>query len=401
MMKNTKWERIPVVLAATVVALGIGYLICQVFIGGAQSEGVAETVEMSQENILERDMAEGDPGLSDEELRSPVEMDKTVKTRQELIRLSLRGVGTIPFLEGGHLMEGQFPQLLAGVDNRFLEKEFRIGVDSFGYVQWLYGQLFKEKITDPIEDVRQGNSISLTELRPGDIAMREYQEGVANHYGIFLGYDRGIPVVVHCDSGPWPCFPAGVVKLSAIGGEGEYYMGTPAEDFSYFTRPAVTWEEEYGFSDDITDIMQKYHTKEMESLNQCGKYGAALYQDIQEKDYQGLLEKLNLEVVQKRGYRLDQKRFIKKIESLSLNSAQNRIMIYNISELPDSGAVVARFCLTSERKGADDEMIYDTLHCQWLDFTFYLNSAGEIIGYLPCHEAMPAAEFGLVKEMIT
>lgn len=396
MKKKTRWERNPVVPAVIVATLALGYLICQASIGKMQSGWETETMEMPRGNNLERDALEGDSGLSDEELQSPVAKDKTVQTRKELVRMALEGVGNIPFLEGGNLTNGQFPQLW--MDNRFLEKEFRTGLDSLGYVQWLYSQLFQEPITDPAEEFRQGKRIVLEELRTGDVVMREYQEGTANHYGVFLGYDREIPVVVHCDSGPWPRFPEGVLKLSAIGGEGEYYMGTPAEDFSYFSRPAVVWDEENDFSDDITDIMQKYHTKETDLLNQCGNYGTILFREIQQKNYQGALEKINLEVVKKRGYSLDEKRFIKKLESLSQNGAQKRIMIYNVSELPDSGAVVARFCLIGVRKGIDDEMIYDTLHCQWLDFTFYLNSAGEITSYLPCHEAMLAAEYGLVKK---
>lgn len=398
MKKKTRWGRNPVVPTAVIATLAFGYLICQVSTDGIQGGGEAKTVEMTQKNNLERGAVEGDPGLSDEELRSPVAKQETVQTRQELIRLALEGVGNIPFLEGGNLIERQFSKFSAGVDNRFLEKEFQTGLDSLGYVQWLYNHLFQEPITDPAEESGQGNRIVLGELRPGDIVMREYRTGRANHYGIFLGYDRQIPVVVHCDSGPWPRFPEGVLKISAIGEDGKYYMGTPAEDFSYFSRPAVVWDEDNDFSDDITDIMQKYHTKETELLNQCGNYGTVLFREIQQKNYQGALEKLNLAVVKKRGYSLDEKRFIKKLESLSLNGAQKRMMIYNVSELPDSGAVVARFCLIGVRKGIDDEMIYDTLHCQWLDFTFYLNSAGEITGYLPCHEAMPAAEYGLVKE---
>lgn len=398
-MKNEIKRVVVPVVSAAVIAFATGYLICHSLPSSRQNRQDSVAMGIVEKDTA-RSTAEGDPGLSDEELRSPVSRDEKARTRKEFVKLALEGVGNIPFLEGGHFLEGRFPKFPDGLDNRVLEKGFQTGVDSLGYVQWLYNQMFQVVIEDPAEEFRQGNRIAVSELRAGDIAMKDYHVGAANHYGIFLGYDGDIPVIIHCDSGPWPRFPGGVVKLSTIEEEGHYYMGTSPEAFSYFTRPAVVWEDENSTDNNITDLMQEYHTVEMAALNQCGEYGIMLFHEIMEKNKSELLELLNAEVVQKRGFNLDSEKYIKKLESLTRNYAGKRIMVYNISELPDSGAIVARFCFAEEKKGVDDEVIYDSMHCQWQDITFYLNDSGEMTGYLPCHEAMIAyaAEYGFVKE---
>ena len=345
----------------------------------------------------------GDPGLSEQELMAPVNRKEIEKSRVALVKLLLEYNGYVPFHDGGRYWGETFPKFTHGIDNRRKDTETGYGVDSLGYVLWAYYQIFNEVIQDPAETFRNGRQIAADELLPGDIAMEDYQEDAPNHYGIFLGYDGDIPVFAHCDSSPYPNYPGGVSRLSSSTCfTSQYYMGTPPASFQYFTRPEVAWNAEPpDFMVRIKEIFSEYQqTKDTFLANACGDYGTVLYQWIVDENYEELLRTLNTDVMQKKGYCLEEAEFIKKIETLSRSFAGKQIMLYNTIKLDETDAIVARFCVAGDMESAAGEKLADSLHCLWLDMTIYKNSAGIFVRYLPFHESITAAAagYGFKKE---
>lgn len=348
------------------------------------------------ESVLAGD---GDVGLTEMDLRSPVEGTEPVKTRTALVKLVLEYNGYVPFKTNGRVW-GEIPKLNHGVDNRKKGMEDSYGVDSLGYVLWIYYQMFQEIIPNPAEEYRNGNRISATDLLPGDIGMEVFLEGEPNHYGIFLGYDGGIPVFAHCTNVPCPGYPQGVSRLSSIAlYSDKYYMGTSPATFQYFMRPDVTWYTEgKEMFNEIDSILSGNHTGEIDIANACGEFGSFVFELIKRQDFDTLTGLLNLDIMSKKGWALEQERFNTKIKNLSEAFADKKIMLYNIAPLNDTGAV-ARFYIASDDNSADERR-WDTLHCLWMDITCYIEIEDGGYRFLPFHESssVMASEFGFTKE---
>lgn len=338
----------------------------------------------------------GDPGLTEQELRTPAAGKTRDRTRNALAELLLEYDGYVPYLKDGRLWQETIPKLDHGVDNWNGNLADGYGVDSLGYVLWAYYQLFHIAIPNPAEAYRNGNRIPVDGLLTGDVGMEEYQEGIPNHYGIFIGYDDEIPVFAHCTSIPYPGYPGGVSRLSSIGDK--YYMGTAPATFQYFTRPDVEWENAGGNYDGITAHLYGMQTDEIPASNMYGDYGTAVFRLIKARDYNTLIGMLNLGIMEQKGYILERKKFIEKMEILAEVFANKGIMIYNTIRLDDTSTVV-RFCIADE-SSSGGERTWDILHCLWLDITYYSGMDNESASFLPFHEGSiaAAAEFGFERE---
>lgn len=190
----------------------------------------------------------GEPGLLYEDTESHQEgglyIEAEIQNPYGLVNFILQYDGVIPYTEGGRYWGRGFFASKTGIDNRLMEK--KIGMDSLGYVCWVYHNLFGEvrnEIKDPVAAYQNGNRIKVEELKIGDIGMTGCETGKPNHFGIFIGYDSGRPVFTHCSSIPQPNYPGGVNGLSyLLSANNAYYNGIPPVDFRYFVRPQVIWK---------------------------------------------------------------------------------------------------------------------------------------------------------------
>lgn len=326
---------------------------------------------------------EGDPGLSDEELQSPIPGPELMKTRSTMVCLLYNSTKVIPFCEGGRYWKTDFPELPAGSYN---SPGSETGVDSLGLVMWAYYAIFHEFIEEPSHAYRLGNRIGKDDLKPGDIGMSEYDAGIPNHFGIFLGYDDHIPVFAHCSSYPFPGFPNGCVQLCTIQNSiTDFYAGAPAEDFKYFTRPDVLWENDQN-AVTLSELTIAEPTGEKAAIRSCIEFGTYLLEEWTAGNYDGVIDLLNHKTAQRKGFQFNKDRFIEKAESMRLGMVGKNIRVYNISESEE--AVVVRYCLAGLKT---DEMarerIVDSAHCQWLDLTLYMEN-GSIVSFLPFNAGM-------------
>lgn len=341
---------------------------------------------------------EGDPGLSEEEMNSPVR-NGIPQTRSEMLHRILSSIRVIPFSRGGRYQKSEYPVFPEKAIWR--KQEGTPGVDSLGFVLWAYYVLFQEEISHPALEYQKGKQIPPDELIIGDIGMVEYETGKPNHFGIFLGYDGEIPVFAHCSSRPYPGFPNGTVQLCTLPSEGrKFYGGEPVQDFKYFTRPEVAWDESEDSEEDILKNYVTDHAMENKNASQLADYGLYLYNLIQTGDIGTLFKLLNQDGDVVREYQVDRDLFGQKMASMRDIFAGKEIWLYNAMELPDSNAVIVRFCLSDwvymESRG---ELIADTTHSIWMDFTFYMNGNGEIESFLPFPESMydRASQYGFIK----
>lgn len=161
-----------------------------------------------------------------------------------LTELALDYNNQIPFADGGRYGRTGYPVIADGVDNRHHPKEERPGMDSLGYIMWIYRNLFgqyDERLDDPIS-MYQETAVDLSELRVGDIGMISL-EAAGNHYGICIGFQDGLAVFSHSDSAPHALYPGGVNRLTFLASQTDQYLeGQAPENFQYFFRPDAAWE---------------------------------------------------------------------------------------------------------------------------------------------------------------
>lgn len=152
----------------------------------------------------------------------------------------------IPYAEGGRYSRDGYPVIAAGLDNRFMDKDNQMGLDSLGYLLWIFKNTTGEDQTDlerPYELVRE-SGVSIDDLQVGDIGMYS-TEASGNHYGVCVGFLDGLAVFSHCDSKPTKAYPGGVNHLSFLAGQTNRCLdGFSPEPFAYFVRPGIDWKEE-------------------------------------------------------------------------------------------------------------------------------------------------------------
>lgn len=346
-----------------------------------KDDGAPVSEQIEHEEGESRQAVEGDPGLTDEEFLFSFPPEELRHSREEMVRLILRSIETMPFVENGRYWKTDFPKYKGVLDSRL--PEAAAGVDSLGYVLWAYHAIFQDIIPDPEEAYRNGNRISREALRPGDIGMAACGESEPNHYGIFLGYNGGTPVFAHCSSFPSPGFKRGNARLCTLGSQ-NYYAGMPGVNFLYFTRPAVEWDEDIGGEDITALLLREYGADCLQ--DQYAQFGDYLLQQCLSGEYDNLYECFNRGAA-KKGYQIEKESFIKFIETVRPVFTDREIRLYNIMELSDERAVAVRFCLAG-RTVTDDgkEWTADIDHCIWQDYIVYLDEKDNITGVLPFNE---------------
>lgn len=209
-------------------------------------EDELETVVDDEADVDYNENTSGDPG-EDIEIRTldtviePL-ADQPTKAAMQEIALSYNG--KIPYMDGAKCLVQGYPVLDTGFDYTLLPEGGFVGMDSLGYVEWLYLNTFgqcPEELQKP-EDVYEKYRVEEDELEIGDIGM--YTLDGQNHYGICIGYENDKAVFSHCSSIPKEKYPGGCTSVSYLASQNSTYLqGNPPEDFKYFIRIPVAWEE--------------------------------------------------------------------------------------------------------------------------------------------------------------
>ncbi|XBX10770.1 NlpC/P60 family protein (plasmid) [Enterocloster clostridioformis] len=315
-----------------------------------------------------------------------------------MVSLLYKSKNVIPFCEGGRYWKTEFPAVSGGANHI---PDSGSGVDSLGFVMWAYYAIFQEYIDEPSHAYRLGNRISIKDLRPGDIGMMEYAADKPNHYGIFLGYDNEIPVFAHCSSFPFPGFPGGGVKLCSIDSsesKEKLYMGSPAEQFQYFTRPDVMWETDQNH-EPLSELIAADPPEDNAANRSYAEFGTYLYDEWTAGNYESIFNLLNNEEAEKRGYQINKVQFIEQAEKMRQEMTGKSIRVYNSFQLSE-GAVVVRYCLAGlKTDSTGKEWVADTIHCKWLDLTLYKKN-GTIKSFLPFNAVMfeTAVQYGYIQK---
>lgn len=206
--------------------------------------------EESSENVAGLSL-EGENGFDETEqltIADPIQPLFEEKTRWNLFQLAYSYNGKIPYCVGGRFWQQGYPVIDGGIDNRNLPEGVSMGMDSLGYVIWLYRNMFgicDEEMEAPVALLYEKYKINKEQLEVGDIGMATLNSD-ENHYGVCIGYDHGIPVFTHCDSSPSELYPGGTTRFSYLSASAKrYYMGNRPVDLQYFFRPPnILWEEE-------------------------------------------------------------------------------------------------------------------------------------------------------------
>ena len=198
--------------------------------------------------------ARGDAGddedrrYTDKELIASVFDTGRKHSRKALIELALGYNGCIPYAQGGRSYDKGFHKYPGGIDNRGKLPELQTGLDSWGYVVWLFrntnGSAGDEWLSP---EAFAGASMEVTEsgLEVGDVGMLSEPGSSGNHYGVCVGFLDGIPVFSHCANIPADGYPCGNSRLSYLASSTALYLhGSAPVRFTCFYRPGNSWEEE-------------------------------------------------------------------------------------------------------------------------------------------------------------
>lgn len=196
----------------------------------------------------------GDPGddeftqLTDKEKNAGSFDTGRAHSRKALIELALEYNGYIPFASGGRSFDRGFHKYASGIDNRGRAPELQTGLDSWGYILWLFRNTFGtlgDEWLDPETFAGTAAEVEEESLEVGDIGMLRMPEETGNHYGVCIGFLEGIPVFSHCANIPADRYPLGNSRLSFLSsGTGRYLQGAAPVGFTHFYRPPVRWEVE-------------------------------------------------------------------------------------------------------------------------------------------------------------
>lgn len=149
----------------------------------------------------------------------------------------------VPYVQGGR-SDNSLKKYLKGIMTVDLEVDQIQGVDSEGYVKWLYKKIFKKDIIDGALNnyLKQCIKISgVSELQIGDICLTN--DNVIQYGVVAYIAEDGKVIVSLCDSRPSEKFVTGSVRLAYIQSQqNSYYGDSLPVDFTMFYRPNVKWE---------------------------------------------------------------------------------------------------------------------------------------------------------------
>jgi len=198
--------------------------------------------------------ARGDAGdeegrqYTDKELNAAVFDTGRRHTRKALIELALEYNGYIPYAQGGRSFDKGFHKYPGGIDNRGKGSELQTGLDSWGYVIWLFRNTLGatgDEWLSPETIAETSMEVAESALEVGDVGMLLPPGSSGNHYGVCVGFIDGIPVFSHCANVPADKYPCGNNRLSYLeSSTGLYLHGSAPVAFTFFFRPESGWEEE-------------------------------------------------------------------------------------------------------------------------------------------------------------
>lgn len=150
----------------------------------------------------------------------------------------------VPYVQGGSAEE-RLKKYDKGIQEEDLKDEYFHGVDSEGYVKWLYAKIFNTDIIvgtlfSYLENCTK--IVDFSTLQIGDICSIEDSTN-ANLYGVvaYINED-GTVIVSLCDSSPNEKFVTGSVRLAYIQSQkNSYYENSMPVNFNVFYRPNVKW----------------------------------------------------------------------------------------------------------------------------------------------------------------
>lgn len=201
-------------------------------------------IQSSYEETAEADLS--DPGEEEVFLwNEQAAIEPSEKpTYWALTELAVEYNNKIPFVNGGRYGRTGYPVTEDGVDNRYHPEGSAAGMDSLGYIMWLYRNLFGSydpRLEDPAA-MHTEASVDLSDLKIGDVGMISLEKE-GNHYGICIGFLNDLAVFSHCDSAPHALYPGGVNRLTYLSLQTDQYLeGQAPENFQYFIRPDAEWE---------------------------------------------------------------------------------------------------------------------------------------------------------------
>ena len=256
------WKKILVCSAALILAVTAGCVFI-LFPGRKEDmKGKEETPYAASQNVEgtgdDPDIDEttvyhgpGDPGDDGEEFEDPLDtvfIPKRPVSRRSLTELALEYNWNIPYSEGKTYFYQGFPIYNEGIDNRGLPKERQTGLGSYGYVLWLYKNVFgtlDREWLDVNKFYSSGREVGVHELEVGDIGMMSPAGSTPNHFGVCIGFSGEHPVFSHCLNSPTEKYPLGCTRLSFLKGENDdYIQGSAPVEFTVFFRPDAEWGEE-------------------------------------------------------------------------------------------------------------------------------------------------------------
>lgn len=212
----------------------------------ARSAAVKFVQDLQSEQAVETDTWNGsDPGEDHYDWNEQNTIDASeAPAYWALTELALEYNNKIPFALGGRYGRTGYPVVDSGIDNRYHPEDSKMGMDSLGYIMWLYRNLFGTydgQLEDPTS-MYTDCSVSIDELRIGDVGMITLDRD-GNHFGICVGFIEDKAVFSHCDSAPHQLYPGGVNRLTFLASQtDEYLEGQAPTDFLYFVRPMAEWE---------------------------------------------------------------------------------------------------------------------------------------------------------------
>lgn len=183
---------------------------------------------------------QGDIGV--EENDAPAREDVIAITRDSdarvrMIKLIEEYHGYIPFLDGEtYYGEGYFKSE-EGVDNRSGDA---YGMDSLGYVIWVYRNTFgsaDKELEEGVSFLKTKTEVPADKLRVGDIGVYSPDEQIPNHYGIYVGDYDGVPVFSHLSGECAEKYPCGHDRYSFLrSARDSYFQGNAPVEFTKFYR---------------------------------------------------------------------------------------------------------------------------------------------------------------------
>ena len=204
-------------------------------------------VEEREEEFSRGEAGDDSQRYSDNQMIvKPFETERP-RARTVLTELALEYDGVIPYASGGRSFDKGFHKYASGIDNRGKAPELQTGLDSWGYVVWLFKNVFgalDEAWLEPESLVSTGKTVNKEEIRVGDIGMMYPAGKVPNHYGVCIGFSGNKPVFSHCVNIPKEHYPLGCTRLSFLAADSQEYidMSGPVS-FTVFFRPDLNWED--------------------------------------------------------------------------------------------------------------------------------------------------------------